>query len=154
MPGRRSARPGAVGVGMIADSSATRPGGAWTTRPRNPPTSPPRSPPTSAATSTAGPPPRRRRPRRGPARRHPLVTHQPAHRTATPELSLCAPALRPRGWVFSRKLAWEAEPLEDRGHHERGHLLHLGALQREHLKRLRQVAALLRIPAVGRVRRL
>src|SRR5262245_27982545 len=51
-------------------------------------------------------------------------------------------ALGPRGWFLSWKLVREAETLEERGHHEGGHPLHPGALQREHLQRLRHVAAL------------
>jgi hypothetical protein len=58
------------------------------------------------------------------------------------------------GRVRSRKLVREAETLEEPGHHERGHLLHPGALQREHLERLGHVAAVVGIPAVGCVRRL
>jgi hypothetical protein len=38
--------------------------------------------------------------------------------------------------------------------HERRHLLHLGALQGEHLEHLRGIPALLRIPPVGGVREL
>jgi hypothetical protein len=55
---------------------------------------------------------------------------------------------------IGRKYSRQAEARKDPRCHERGHLLHLRALEREHLERLRGISALLRIPAVGGVRQL